>query len=320
MKAAYIEQGKVGLRDLPEPIPGPGQALLAPILAGICNTDLELLAGYYDFRGVPGHEFVARVLSAPEAPELEGALVAAEINCGCGSCPRCAAGDPRHCPERRVIGIKDWPGAFAERLLAPVANLRAVPEGLALERAVFAEPLAAALEVSQQVHLTADMRVLVLGDGKLGLLCALALRVFCPRLLLAGRHPEKLAIAGAQGVDTIEAGEALESAGPFDLVVEATGSPEGAARAIELTRPEGTVVLKTTSHLPSRLDLSRVVVNEVCILGSRCGSLALALDRLARGGLAVEPLIEARYPLARIDEAMAHAARRGALKVLVEMP
>ncbi len=320
MKAVYIEQGRVDLRELPEPRPGPGQALLAPTLAGICSTDLELLAGYYAFAGVPGHEFVAQVVSAPDAPELEGSRVVSEINCGCGVCPRCAAGDPRHCPQRRVIGIKDWPGALAQRLLAPIANLRPVPEGLSDARAVFAEPLAAALEVSQQVHLTAGMRVLVLGDGKLGLLCALSLRDWCPRLMLAGHHREKLAIAEAQGVGILEAdGDGPGRAGPFDLVIEATGRPEGAARALELVRPEGTVVLKTTSCQQSRLDLSRAVVNEVCLLGSRCGDLGLSLDRLVRVGPAVEDLIEARYPLERAAEAMAHAARPGALKVLVEM-
>lgn len=323
MQAAYIHNGNLTLAELPEPVPGPGQALLRPVLAGVCNTDLELLAGYYGFAGVPGHEFVAVVEAAPGRPELVGRRVAADINVGCGDCPRCVAGDPRHCPDRRTIGIRDWDGALAQRLLAPLANLHVVPEGLADELAVFAEPLAAALEIGQQVHITAGMRVLVLGDGKLGLLAALGLAHLSPGLTLAGRHAAKLAIAAAQGVATRLVppggeGDLPRELGEFDLVVEATGRPGGLNLALDMVRAEGVVVAKTTSHLPTNLDLAQVVVREITILGSRCGDLGLALDHLARGWVDPRPLIEAFYPFAQVAEAFAQARRPGSLKVLVE--
>ncbi len=324
MQAVWFQEGKVTLVEQPTPRPGAGEALLRVRCAGICNTDLELLAGYYGFAGVPGHELVAEVVQAPEAPELVGRRVVADINLGCGECPRCRAGDPRHCPRRRVVGIKDHPGAFAEYLCLPTGNLHLVPEELADQRAVFCEPLAAALEVGQQVHLTGRTRLLVLGDGKLGLLAALGLRHWCPGLVLAGRHPDKLAVAQAQGVRTISAGddprELLQRlGGPFQVVVEATGRPQGLAWALELVEPEGTVVAKTTSHQPSRLDLARLVVNEVNLLGSRCGDMALALHFLAEGLVDPTPLIEATYPLARFPEALERARRPGARKVIVEM-
>ena len=324
MQAVWFQEGKVTLVEQPTPRPGAGEALLRVRCAGICNTDLELLAGYYGFAGVPGHELVAEVVQAPEAPELVGRRVVADINLGCGECPRCRAGDPRHCPRRRVVGIKDHPGAFAEYLCLPAGNLHPVPEGLADRRAVFCEPLAAALEVGQQVHLTGRTRLLVLGDGKLGLLAALGLRHWCPGLVLAGRHPDKLAVAQAQGVRAVPAGddprELLQRlGGPFQVVVEATGRPEGLSWALELVQPEGTVVAKTTSHQPSRLDLARLVVNEVNLLGSRCGDMALALHFLAEGLVDPTPLIEATYPLARFPEALERARRPGARKVIVEM-
>lgn len=324
MQAVWFQEGKVTLVEQPTPRPGAGEALLRVRCAGICNTDLELLAGYYGFAGVPGHELVAEVVQAPEAPELVGRRVVADINLGCGECPRCRAGDPRHCPRRRVVGIKDHPGAFAEYLCLPTGNLHLVPEELADQRAVFCEPLAAALEVGQQVHLTGRTRLLVLGDGKLGLLAALGLRHWCPGLVLAGRHPDKLAVAQAQGVRTVSAGddprELLQRlGGPFQVVVEATGRPQGLAWALELVEPEGTVVAKTTSHQPSRLDLARLVVNEVNLLGSRCGDMALALHFLAEGLVDPTPLIEATYPLARFPEALERARRPGARKVIVEM-
>lgn len=324
MKAVYFKNRSWSWRDMSPKKPGPGQALLAPTMAGICNTDLELLAGYHDFQGVPGHEFVAKVVSAPEQPGLEGTRVVVDINCGCGLCPGCRAGDPRHCVQRRCIGILDWPGAFARRLLAPMANLHPVPDTLPDRQAVFCEPLAAALEIAEQIHLTAGMRVLVLGDGKLGLLCALGLRVWCPDLTLAGHHQDKLDIA-SEGVRTRLAQDAGSLAalgrdlGPFDLVVEATGSLSGAAQALGLLRPRGVLVLKTTSHEPVALDLAKVVVDEITVMGSRCGDLGLALDFLAQGRLEVEPLIEAVYPLERFGQALDHARRPGAKKVLLNM-
>lgn len=324
MLAAWFAEGRAGLVQRPAPVPAPGQALVRVRYCGICNTDLELLAGYHHFAGVPGHEFSGVVEQAPGRPHLVGRLVTAEINQGCGTCPRCLMGDPRHCPDRVALGIKGWDGALAQYVLAPLANLRRVPEGVPARAAALAEPLAAALEVGQQLHLTAGMKALVLGDGKLGLLCALGLRHQIPGLILAGRHQNKLDLAVAQGVRAVLAdgpdlAELARGLGGFDLVVEATGRPQGLGQALELVRPEGTIVAKTTSHRPSELDLARLVVNEISLVGSRCGDIGLALAYLKNGWLDVAPLIAAEYPLEDISAALDHARRPGALKILVRV-
>lgn len=324
MRAVWFGNGKAEIREIPPPEPGPGEALVKTLLAGICNTDLELLAGYYDFRGVPGHEFVARVESAPGLPEMVGRLVGADINLGCGECPQCRRHGGHHCPNRRTLGIREAQGAFAEYMVIPLVNLRPLPQGLAPEKAVFAEPLAAALRIAQQVHLGGVQRVLVLGDGKLGLLCALALRPLTGGLVLAGRHPNKLRLAQAQGVETALVsqragpGETTRQIGTFDLVVEATGNPQGLGLALSLVRPEGVVVAKTTSHEPSQLDLARLVVNEVRLQGSRCGDVGQALSYLAAGWLDPLPLVEAAFPFGDFPQALARARKKGALKVLVD--
>jgi len=323
MQAVRFADGGISLVSRPRPRPGSNEVLLKPLVAGICNTDLELLQGYHAFGGVPGHEFVAVVAKAPGRPELRGRRVVCDINIGCGRCRWCAAGDPRHCEARRVVGILNWPGAFAEYLTVPAANLHLVDDAVPDEEAVFAEPLAAALEVGQQVHVTACLKMAVLGDGKLGLLAALGLRHYNPGLLLVGKHPPKLAIAQRQGVATFHVKspqayeELAQEQGLFDLVVEATGRPEGINHALSLVRPEGTLVVKTTSHEPSKIDLARVVVAEINILGSRCGDMALALDFLRNKWVKVRPLIEAIYPFAQFKEAFARARRPGAKKVLV---
>ncbi|KMY68859.1 dehydrogenase [Desulfocarbo indianensis] len=319
MLAVWLEKGRVETRQLPRPQIEPGEALVRVLVVGLCNTDLELLAGYYGFQGVPGHELVGLVEEAPSRPELVGRRVVADINLGCGVCPLCRAGDARHCPDRKALGIKGAPGAMAEYLALPAANLMPVAEGLSDQEAVFAEPLAAALEPAQQIQLRGRDRVLVLGDGKLGLLCALGLRHWTPGLILAGRHPGKLSIAQAQGVRVLLSSDPALGQGGFDLVVEATGRPEGLAQALSLVRPEGVIVAKTTSHEPSRLDLARLVVDEITLLGSRCGDMRLALHFLAERLLQVEPLIQASYPLAQAERAFALAGRPGALKVLLDL-
>ena len=323
MKAAWISNGKLDIRDIPKPEPGPGQALLKPLIAGICNTDLELLAGYYGFEGVAGHEFVAEVVQAPDDPSWVGKRVTADINIGCGKCEFCLRGNQRHCIQRQVIGIKYSQGAFAEYLCAPVANLIEVPGRVDDQTAVFCEPLAAALEVSQQVHIIAGHKMAVVGDGKLGLLVALGLALYNPGLLLLGKHPEKLALAENQGIRTrlVRAdedwGRLADELGRFDIVVEATGRPDGINKALELVKSEGVLVAKTTSHLPSEINLARIVVDEIQIIGSRCGDMALALNHLARGTLDVLPLIDSVFDFGEMTEAFERAATPGAGKVLV---
>lgn len=324
MKAIHFENKSLALVERPLPVLGAGEALLRVRVAGICTTDIELYQGYYDFAGIPGHEFVAVVEQAPTRPEFEGARVVCDINIGCGACDWCKRGDRRHCPNRKVLGIKGWDGAFAEFVAAPVQNLYLVPDGLSDRQAVFVEPLAAALEIGQQVHITNDMRVLVLGDGKLGILIALALRNLNPRLMLVGKHRDKLDLARLLGVHTLlidgaeDFAELAADRGPFDLVIEATGRPETVNLALGLLRPEGTLLLKTTSHAATQIDMATVVVNELKLLGSRCGDFDLALNYLKSGWIRLDALLEAAYPFAQFEEAFAHA-RRGALKIVVEM-
>lgn len=283
-------------------------------LAGICNTDLEIVQGYAGFRGILGHEFVGVVDQAEEA-ELVGCRVVGEINAGCGVCDYCLAGQQRHCPSRTVLGIRGRNGALATFFCLPAANLHPVPEGVPDEVAVFTEPLAAACEVLEQVHVHPSDRVIVLGDGKLGLLVAQVLALTGCDLTVVGRHEEKLAILAAQGIPT-RLGEAGIS-GRADVVVECTGSAEGLGTAHKLLRPGGTCVLKSTFHGLAEVDLSGLVVDEVQLIGSRCGPYPAALRLLEQRRVDVESLIEASYPLDQAPAALAHAGRRGALKVLV---
>jgi threonine dehydrogenase-like Zn-dependent dehydrogenase len=318
MLAVWLENGAVDVREVPKPEPGPDEALLRVLMAGVCNTDLELKAGYYGFSGIPGHEFVGVVDQAPTRPDLVGHRVVAEVNFGCGACSHCLSGDVRHCPERRALGIKGAPGAMAEYVTVPVISLLAVDEEISDRQAVFAEPLAAALEPAQQMLLTAGTKLLVLGDGKLGLLCALGLRHWVPGLLLAGRHQGKLALAQAQGVATVSSDDPQLAEQRFDVVLEATGRPQGLAQALDLVRPEGTVIAKTTSHKPSSLDLAKLVVDEITLLGSRCGDMGLALHFLKNRLVDPEPMVQAEFPLAQARQAFTEAAQPGALKVLIK--
>ncbi|HLY36959.1 MAG TPA: alcohol dehydrogenase catalytic domain-containing protein, partial [Candidatus Binatia bacterium] len=287
-------------RDVREPVPAAGEALVRVRLAGICRTDLEITRGYLAFRGTPGHEWVGEVVAAD--PTWQGARVVGEINLGCGTCPACVSGLARHCPHRRVTGIVGADGALADCLVLPVANLHRVPDAVADRDAVFTEPLAAAFEILDQLPTLASRRAIVLGDGKLGLLVAQVLAGAGANVQLAGRHEAKLARARALGIRT---GDPEPGA---DLVVDASGSPDGLVRALALVRPRGTVVLKTTVAAEHRLDLAPAVINEVTLVGSRCGRFAPALLALAEGRVAVAPLIDAVYPLDDAVTAVAHAA------------
>lgn len=283
------------------------------ILSGICNTDLELARGYMSFAGTLGHEFVG-VVDDPGGSTLpRGQRVVGEINAGCGTCPRCAAGDPRHCPTRTVLGILGRDGAHADYLTLPARNLIPVPDGVADLHAVFVEPLAAACGVLERCPLAPGDRVAVIGDGKLGLLCAMVLAAHGARPLLVGKHAGKLAIAAARGIAT------ATDAPPrsFDVVVEASGSPAGFARAVELLTPRGTLVLKSTFHGTTPVDSARIVVDELRVVGSRCGRFAPALELLAAGSISLDPLVSEVVSLDQAETALVTAARPGILKVVL---
>ncbi len=314
MLAVHLEKGKIRLRDAPRPAPRRGFAVIRLLYGGICNTDIELLRGYYGFRGTPGHEFVGEVVAG--SPALLGRRVVGEINLNCTRCSWCRRGLGRHCPRRAVLGIVRHPGAFAELLSLPEANLHVVPAEIPLPHAVFVEPLAAACEIREQVAIPPGSAVAVLGDGKLGLLVAQVLQASGARVRLFGRHREKIRIAEKAGV----AGEVRRAKFPvavYDYVVEATGSSEGLAEALRLVRPRGTVVLKSTVHGAVRLDAAPLVVNEVTVVGSRCGPFRPALELLASGRVRVAEMISESYPLREAPAAFRRAQQKGVLKVLL---
>jgi alcohol dehydrogenase len=300
-------------RDYPEPVLVPGEAIVRPHLAGICNTDVEITRGYMGFRGVLGHEFVGTVVACDD-PAWLGKRVVAEINAACRRCPSCLRGDEPHCPERTTLGIDRRDGAMAGLVSVPVACLHEVPAAVPDEAAVFVEPLAAALEILEQSHLRPTDRVAVVGDGKLGAMIVQVLRLPGCAVTLVGRHPERWGLFAAQGISCVRPEEAR---GPFDVVVDCTGQPAGLATARRLVRPRGRLVLKSTFNAPSELNLTLMVVDEVTLVGSRCGPFAPALRLLERGLVATEPLISARFPLTEGNAAFAAAA--GRLKVLLEI-
>jgi threonine dehydrogenase-like Zn-dependent dehydrogenase len=321
MLALRYENGAPGLKDVAEPRRA-GEALVRVRLAGVCNTDLEIVRGYAGFEGTLGHEFVGEVVEAPPGHEaLVGRRVVGEINAGCSVCESCRTGDSRHCPGRTVLGIHGRDGAFAEFLSLPAANLLTVPDEVADERAVFTEPLAAACGITERVRIRAGERVAVVGDGKLGLLCAQALKVLTgAEVTLVGRHESKLEIAARRGVETVKGEDLKPSARrAFDVVVEASGSADGFATALGLVRPRGTLVLKSTFHGTTAFDAAPIVVDEISVVGSRCGRFAPALELLRAGSVDVESLIAEEHALADGLHALRRAAAPGVLKVLLRM-
>ncbi|MEJ2033026.1 MAG: alcohol dehydrogenase catalytic domain-containing protein [Deltaproteobacteria bacterium] len=319
MRALFFDKNLHLRNDYPRPVPVPGEALVRVLLAGICGTDLELTRGYGNFRGIPGHEFVGVVEeTSPPDGELTGRRVVGEINLNCGACELCRRGLTTHCPRRQVLGIQNKDGVFADYLTLPQANLHPVPEEVADEEAVFAEPLAAAFEIPEQLHLRPSEEILVMGDGRLGLLVAQVLRLAGAAVILLGRHPEKMAIAARRGIATLLTSE-LPAGAAFETVVEATGSAAGLNQALGLVRPRGTLVLKSTVAGPAGLDPTPLVINEIRLLGSRCGPFGPTLRALATRQVEVQPLITGVRPLDQAVEAFSEAAAPDALKVLLDM-
>ena len=338
MKALRYENSNLSIAELPRP-PVNGEALVRVTLSGICNTDLEISRGYAGFQGTLGHEFVgvieslavarpsgrAPMATAPTGTEepsltvglLLGQRVVGEINAGCGHCDLCLAGDSRHCATRTVLGIVGRDGAHAEFVRLPARNLFAVPDEISDRQAVFAEPLAAACGILERAIITEATTVAVIGDGKLGLLCAQVLALSGAQVVLVGKHPEKLRLASQRGIEIATVDKALRRKRQFNSVVEASGSSTGFALALDLLQPRGVLILKSTFHGATEIDAARLVVDEITVVGSRCGRMAPALRLLEQNLVDVESLISEEYPLADGVEAMHRAAEPGVLKVLL---
>lgn len=312
MLSVHLESGRVEVRRQPLPRVPEGFARIRLLAAGICSTDLELQRGYYGFSGTPGHEFVGEVVES-------GKRVAGEINLACGHCEWCARGLGRHCPTRTVLGIVKHPGAFREFLTLPIHNLHRVPDSISSEHAVFIEPVAAACEILDQVKIPRGAHVALLGDGKLGLLIAQVLQAHGARVHLFGRHREKMRLVEKSGVTTELVPKKLpERAYPW--VVDATGSAEGLRAAVTMCEPRGTIILKSTVHGLVTTDTAPVIVNEITLVGSRCGRFEPAIRLLASGKVNVANLISDEFTLDRAPEAFARAATKGVLKVLLRPP
>lgn len=317
MKALRFINNHLELSDVAMPS-NKNEALVRITLSGICNTDVEIVRGYAGFQGTIGHEFVGIVEDAPNAKHLIGKRVVGEINAGCGVCELCKSGDSRHCPNRTVLGIVGRDGAHADFLQLPSVNLLEVPDEVSDEQAVFAEPLAAAYGITETVSITPEHRVAVIGDGKLGLLCAQSIALTGAHITLIGKHDEKLRIASNRGIETIKLDEAAKRFRSYNVVVEASGSESGFALALDLLIPRGTLVLKSTFQGEPQVAMWRVVVDEIKIVGSRCGRFAPALELLKNRSVDVESMIDDEFSLNGGVNAMERAQEKGVLKVLLK--
>jgi threonine dehydrogenase-like Zn-dependent dehydrogenase len=315
MKALQFINHQLKLAEVAKPAPK-DEALIRVTKSGICNTDLEIIRGYAGFSGIIGHEFVG-VVEASSDKNLIGKRVVGEINAGCGECDLCLSGDSRHCPTRTVLGIHGRDGAHAEFLTLPNVNLLEVPANVSDEQAVFTEPLAAAYGILEQVPVSPETRVAIIGDGKLGILCAQALVLASQNTFLIGKHPDKMRVAerrGATGILLVDAAKLNRS---FEVVVEASGSESGFATALDLLKPRGKLVLKSTFQGKTNLEMWRVVVDEITIVGSRCGRFAPALELLRDGKIEVESFISEEFSLIRGVEAIKKAQQKGVMKILL---
>jgi threonine dehydrogenase-like Zn-dependent dehydrogenase len=316
MRGLILHQNLQFRADLPVPPVRPQEARIKVLQAGICSTDLQLIKGYMTFQGILGHEFVGMVEEASE-PSLVGKRVVGEINAACRKCATCLSGSPTHCPHRTTLGIQGRDGAFADYLTLPVKNLFVVPDSITDDQAVFVEPLAAACEITQQLTVKPSDRVVVIGDGKLGLLCTQILGLSGCEVTLLGRHPDNYRWLEDTGITLTTNPRDIPPG--VDVIVEATGSPEGFSMAMELIRPRGSIVLKSTFHGKTTFNMADLVIHEIALFGSRCGPFAPAIRLLEAGRIQVDPLIHARYPIAKGMTAMETAAQHGVLKVLLQI-
>lgn len=317
MKALRFDGQKVTLDDVQ--LPNTSETLVRVTMSGICNTDLEIVRGYAGFTGTIGHEFVGVVEKCDDDPTKIGRRVVGEINAGCGKCDKCISGDSRHCDARTVLGIVNRDGAHAEFVSIPTRNLVVVPDGLSDEKAVFAEPLAAAIGIAERVQISKTDKIAVIGDGKLGLFCAFAMKQKTDQVTLIGKHESKLALAAKRDIRTLLLGKIdADIHRQFDIVVEASGSESGFATAVDLVRPRGTIVLKSTFHGTPTWPAARIVVDEIAVVGSRCGRLRDAIDLMASGLVDPTDMIDDVLPLSDGVMAMERTAEKGTLKILLK--
>ncbi|MDJ0765576.1 MAG: alcohol dehydrogenase catalytic domain-containing protein [Myxococcota bacterium] len=316
MTGLWLEDQSLSVRCLPIPSPTPDEALIKVRLSGICGTDIELARGYYPlFSGILGHEFVGEVVAAPGDASLVGQRVVGEINVACGGCAQCRALFPTHCEQRSVLGIVNRDGVFADFLTLPIRNLHPVPNDVPDEAAVFVEPIAAACRIAEQVMIGPRDRVLLIGGGRLGQIIAQVLGLTACDLKVVVKYPGQKALLEHQGI-AVQDATSIPSRS-MDVVVEATGDGSGYALAVSSVRPRGTVVLKSTYRSAIEVDFSSLVVDEVTVVGSRCGPFDPALRLLRRGQIDPTLLIEAIYPLCDGIKAFEHAQQAGAMKVLL---
>lgn len=317
MKALVFDE-RLSLQDAPVPNPLPDEALVKVRMAGICKTDVEIVKGYMDFHGVPGHEFVGTVERSSD-PQQVGLRVVGEINSGCRECSFCRKGLERHCPHRTVLGILGRDGAMAEYLTLPASNLLPVPPSLPDEKAVFTEPLAAALEILEQVKIQPADRVAVIGDGKLGLLICMVLRLTGCDLVLVGKHPEKMKLFTDMKGSTIFLDEFCARDDHYDVVVEASGHQSGWELAVSRVKPRGVIVLKSTYHGSLNFNPAPLVIDEITVVGSRCGQFAPALRLMESGLVDPTPLISGIFPMDQAGEAFRVSQEPGNFKILLKM-
>ena len=317
MKAVVFDECLKLDKNYPKPVPQKGEALIKVDTIGICNTDYEITKGYMGYKGILGHEFTGIVEQA-EDKNLIGKRVVGEINCGCGECEWCAKGLARHCFNRSTLGIWQREGCFAEYVCLPEKNLLVIPDNVSDNEAVFVEPLAAALEILEQIHIPPYKKVIVLGDGKLGLIIALALNAAGLNITLVGKHSNKLQLAEAQGVKTTLLND-LKIEKNYDFVIEATGSLTGFETSLALTKPRGTLVLKSTIAASKEFNLAPIVIDEISVIGSRCGQFAPALKMLEQKRIDVNPLISDIYDIDDAIKAFERNKEKSSVKVLVKV-
>ncbi len=315
MRAILVKAGAAAMETVADPAPGEGEALIRVRLSGICSTDLEIIRGYGGFEGVLGHEFVGEVVGG--SARLLGKRVVGEINCVCGRCDMCQSGLSTHCRRRTVMGIAGRPGCHAEYVVLPERNCLIVPDSVSDDEAVFTEPLAAAFQVLRQAKIEKRTSAAVIGTGRLGLLVAQVLGTTGCRLMAIGRNPKTIGLLDRRGINAVMI-DAVRDGQAFDVVVDCTGEPDGLREALRLIRPRGTIVMKTTCQVDHSIDLTPLVVNEITLLGSRCGPFGEALSALARKQIDVSEMITRKLPLAEATRALELAADADQIKVVID--